>query len=946
MSDISLFHGPNAGYVLELYDRYLQDPQSVDADMQILFNDWSPDKTSDKQAPLQNSVTPAASETRKPKTEDDIKRIVGAARVTRMVREIGHLAAGVDPLGSAPPGDSGLELETHGLTAEDLSNLPPSVVGGPLAEGAQNALEALGRLRRVYSGSVGYDISHVSTAAERNWLYDAIESRSFFPTMDADHKTDLLERLTEVETFERYLHKTFQGAKRFSIEGNDTLVPMLDEIIHHAALSQTREVVMGMAHRGRLNVMAHVLGKPYEAILSAFAESSRISGSSVAGRGSKGWTGDVKYHLGARRAYKENNLAVMPISLVPNPSHLEFADPVVEGHVRAAQEQRAKPGPPLQDEKASLAILIHGDSAFPGQGIVAETLNLWNLPGYRTGGTIHIITNNQIGFTTDTTDSRSTQYAGDLAKGFEIPIVHVNADDPEACLAMSRMALAYREHFQKDFLIDLVGYRRHGHNEGDEPAYTQPKMYDKISTHPTVRAIWAKILETEGLVTAAEAEGMVTAAEAKLTEARNKPVEVSLPENGDQFPRIARVRSAHTAISAEALTELNEALLVRPNGFTPNVKLQRTVFARRRTALSTPNSIDWGHAETLAFASILADGTPIRLSGQDSERGTFGQRHLVLHDTDSGSAYIPLQHLKQARASFAVYNSPLSENAVLGFEYGYSMHAPGVMTIWEAQFGDFCNSAQVIIDQFLVSGNAKWRQIPSLVLLLPHGYEGMGPEHSSARLERFLQLAANDNIRVVNCTTAAQYFHLLRRQAALLETEPRPLIVMSPKSLLRHPRAASSISELTEGSFQSVINDARAAARSETITRLVLCSGKVYTDLVGTEQYTHAERVAVVRVEELYPFPEEDLRRVMGGYPNLQEITWLQEEPCNMGAWIYMASRIKDILGWSGDLNYAGRLEAASTAEGSAKRHEAEQSRLLEAALHSIPQTERSVAMR
>ncbi len=924
--------GPNAGYIAELYDRYRQDPESVDAATRAFFADWTPPEES---VPAQSALSTTAGAL---PSRIDIPRVVAAARLARLIRELGHLAAHVDPLGCDPPGDPNLDLATHGLETADLAALPPGVVGGPLAEGAENALEAMGRLRRAYSGAVGYETDHIQIDEERRWIRDAIESGYFYQESDTDSKCDLLERLTEVDAFERYLHQTFPGDKRFSIEGTDMLVPMLDEIIHHAALSGTREVVMGMAHRGRLNVLAHVLGKPYEAILAEF-EKAKNDDASVSGRSFDGWTGDVKYHLGARRRYKETGLEELRLTLVPNPSHLEYVNPVVEGHARAAQERRTLRGEPVRDDHASLPLLIHGDAAFPGQGVVAETLNLSSLPGYRTGGTIHIIVNNQIGFTTLPADARSTLYAGDLAKGFEIPIVHVNADDPEACLAVARMAHAYRERFHKDFLIDLVGYRRYGHNEGDEPAFTQPRMYEIIANHPRVRDIWAQELEREGVTTRDEAEAMVKTLQERLQQARNAD------KNGNGHsdegePRSGRSPIVATAVPAETLIRLNEALAERPPGFTTNARLERTVFQRRQAALQKEGAIDWGHAETLAFASILADCTPIRLTGQDAERGTFNHRHLVLHDVVTGERYVPLQNLHAARAAFAVYNSPLSESAPLGFEYGYSMHAPGVLVLWEAQFGDFANSAQVMIDQFLVSGNAKWRQIPSLALLLPHGYEGQGPDHSSARLERFLQLAANDNIRIVNCTTAAQYFHLLRRQAALLKIDPRPLIVMSPKFLLRHPRAGSSLSDLTEGTFQPVLPDVEADAHPERVTRLILCSGKVYVDLIEKEEFARAagrENLAVARVEELYPFPEIELRAVVAGYPNLQEIVWLQEEPCNMGAWLYMAPRLRELVGWTGELIYAGRPESASTAEGSKHAHAVEQERLLAEALRAIP---------
>lgn len=940
MNDLSLFYGPNAGYVLELYTQYLQDPNSVNPDARTLFATWAspgpaavPDP--DVLVPSPETSSPERFPDGPAASESLLNHAVSAARLARLVRSMGHLAARVDPFGTSPPADPGLELATHGLDAAMLSRLPAGVIGGPLAEDAANALEALGRLRRVYCGSVGYETGHVQDAAERTWLYEAIETGRFFEKPDREAQLDLLERLTEVETFEKYIHTTFQGAKRFSIEGTDTLVPMLDEIIRLAVTLGTREVVLGMAHRGRLNVLAHVLGKAYAALLSGFLDTAHDEPGAVAGKGSHGYSGDVKYHLGYRRTYQKTGVREMPLTLVPNPSHLEFVDPVVEGYARAGQETRDARGVPPRNGRASLAILMHGDAAFPGQGVVAETLNLSRLQGYTTGGTIHIIVNNQIGFTTLPRDARSTLYAGDLAKGFEIPIVHVNADDPLACLAMARLAHAYRETFHKDFLIDLVGYRRFGHNEGDEPAYTQPRMYAQISAHPTVRELWARHLEDAQIITHDELEATTRAALEKLKAARLEATDAAGPAVDELEPQVART-APETAVPAERLIDLNELLLRRPEGFTPNARLERQI-QRRRTALGAEGGIEWGHAEQLAFASILTDGTAIRLTGQDAERGTFSQRHLVLHDPTNGNTYVPLQNLPSAKATFSVYNSPLSENAALGFEYGYSVRARDSLVIWEAQFGDFANSAQVIIDQFIASGKAKWQQPSSLVLLLPHGYEGQGPEHSSARPERFLQMAAEDNMRIVNCTTAAQYFHLLRRQAMLVRSDPRPLIVMSPKSLLRSPLAASSLAELTQGSFRPVLDDTSAFSRRERVTRLILCTGKIYYGLVSAPAHQQTDCVAIARLEELYPFPTEELRTVIGQYENLKEIVWAQEEPRNMGGWNFISARLGELRAhFEGPLLYAGRPEAASPATGLHRWHEREQKELIAAALADV----------
>ncbi|MFN8505168.1 2-oxoglutarate dehydrogenase E1 component [Kouleothrix sp.] len=932
MTNLSMFHGPNAGYVLELYERYQRDPLSVDAATRAAFERWAPPEATPASAPAASA--PAAPAAPAPAAAQlDVTRTVAAARLIRYIRELGHLDARIDPLGSDPPGDLGLQLSIHGVDEEFLAGLPASIVRGPLAAESHNALEGVEKLRAAYSGSIGYETDHIQNFEERSWIREAIESRQFFYGFVSDRRRrELLMRLTEVETFERFLHTNFVGQKRFSLEGCDMLVPMLDSIIRNAALLGTHEVVIGMAHRGRLNVLAHTLGKPYDAILAEFHAANRSDGASPSGKGSVGWAGDVKYHLGAQRTYRESGIESMPITLAPNPSHLEFVNPVVEGRARAAQEQRDRPGAPEQSDRASLAILIHGDAAFPGQGVVAETLNMSRLKGYRTGGTIHIITNNQIGFTTEPSDSRSTLYASDLAKGFEIPIVHVNADDVEACIAVARMAHAYREQFGKDFVIDLVGYRRWGHNEGDEPAFTQPKMYTTIANHATVRQIWADRLIADGLIDAAEAERMIAEVTEKLQQARR---EAETKPHEDRRPKPAPpglARRTQTAVPAERLQMLNAALLNRPAGFTINSRLERTL-ERRRSAFELENGIDWGHAEALAFASILADGIPIRITGQDSERGTFSHRHAVLRDTSTGQAYTPLQTLPQAKASFAIHNSPLSEVAVLGFEYGYSSHAPNTLVLWEAQFGDFANGAQVIIDQFIVSGRAKWSQLPALVLLLPHGYEGQGPEHSSARLERYLQLAADENLRVANCTSAGQYFHLLRRQAALLTSDPRPLIVMSPKSLLRHPRAGSSLHDLAEGHFQRVIDDPTGRERAADVTRLVLCSGKVYIDLLGAPEANSSPSVAVARVEELYSFPEAELRSLLEGYPHLLEVVWLQEEPRNMGAWGYIAPRLRALLPPDLPLLYVGRGESATPAEGSLVEHTLEQARIIALAL-------------
>jgi 2-oxoglutarate dehydrogenase E1 component len=950
MSDIHQLFGPNTGYLLEMYEAYLSDSTSVDASTQAYFQKYRAEletlrSTPEFSAPPASSPSaapatkPAPQETDVTPTDEWIARVVGAARLRRMIREVGHTAAHIDPLGSEPPGDPDLELATHGITAHDLTLLPAHVIGGALAEGAANALEAVTQLRSVYCNTVGYETDHIQNAEEREWLYDSIETRKFF-RIGTEKMIWLLERLTEVDTFERFLHKAFVGQKRFSIEGTDMMVPMLNVLVECAAKVGTQEVVLGMAHRGRLNVLAHVMGKPYEALMAGFKKLTPDEVKEFYAEPSD-YSGDVKYHLGWERSHEDESGHQVRITLVPNPSHLEAVNPVVEGRARAAQDVRTLRGTPVQNAKYSLALLIHGDAAFPGQGVVAETLNLSRIPGYNTGGTIHIIANNQIGFTAEPFESRSTLYAGDLAKGFEIPIVHVNADDPIACLAVTLMAHEYREKFHKDFLIDLVGYRRYGHNEGDEPSFTQPQMYGIIEAHPRLRDLWAQKLIDRRIISQESADAIIAGVEERLQAARSLPAQPAMP-GALQSARL-KDQTTDTGVSKEVLLALNESLLTLPEGFTLHDRLERTIFQKRREGILKPHGIDWGHAEALAFASILADGTPIRLSGQDSERGTFGHRNAVLHDRLTGERHIPLQKIEQARASMGIYNSPLSENAVLGFEYGYSMHAPGVLVLWEAQFGDFVNGAQIIIDQFLVSGNAKWGQTPSLVLLLPHGYEGQGPEHSSARIERFLQLAATDNIRVANCTTAAQYFHLLRLQMARLESVPRPLIVFTPKSLLREPLAGSSLEDLTQGTFQPALDDDRARQEPEAVTRLVLCSGKVSVDLRKHPAYENNSAVAIVRLERIYPFPARQLRAIVDGYPNLQEVFWIQEEPRNMGAWRFVARPLKspNAIDWKAEPRYVGRPYAASPAEGSTYQHSLEQERILSEALVGAPAPKR-----
>jgi 2-oxoglutarate dehydrogenase E1 component len=926
----SQFYGPNLGYVLELYERYKEDPDSVDERTRSFFENWNPPKIGTNGQAAVSGV--------------DVDKVVGAAKYIRSIRDFGHRAAQLDPLGTEPPGDPTLDPGFHDLSEDELEAFPASIVNapgtGPIPQRTSTALEATEELKRIYCNTTGYDFGHIHMAEERFWLRDAVEEERFNEVLEDEDAKELLESLTQVDVLEKFLHRAFLGQKRFSIEGVDALVPMLNLIVRSAADAGTPEVVLGMAHRGRLNVLAHVLKKPYAKIFSEFQQPDMGEKPSVAGRPGEGWVGDVKYHLGIR-GYQSAEGGVdheVLVNLAPNPSHLEHVNPIVEGMARAAQEERDEAGPPRQDEEASLPILIHGDAAFPGEGVVAETLNLYKLPGYRTGGTIHIITDNQLGFTTEEDDARSTTYASDVAKGYEIPVIHVNADDPEACLAAARFAYAYREEFRKDFMIDLIGYRRYGHNEADEPAYTQPVMYEKIRSHPSAREIWAEKLEERGVISEGEAEEMAEKLREELEEIRKHPddefdVEEEITTDAPYTP-LADI--PETAVSAERLEELNQALLERPEDFTPNDKLER-LFQKARGSLE--DRIDWAHAETLAFASLLEDGVPIRLTGQDTVRGTFSQRHSALFDVETGEVYVPLQNTPQAKASFAAYNSPLSEIAALGFEYGYTLNAQETLVLWEAQYGDFANVGQAMIDQFIVSGQAKWGQTSGLVMLLPHGYEGQGPEHSSARLERFLQLAAHENIRVANLTTAAQYFHLLRAQAALRDYL-RPLVIMTPKSLLRHPLAASNLKEFTEGRFRTVIDDEGMRERAESVERLIFCSGKIYTELISSEAREEDDVTAIARIELLYPFPEEDVKAIIGGYPNLKEIVWVQEEPKNMGAWATVDPRLRKIVDGEMPVGYVGKPARSTPAQGSASFHKREHAVMVRSAFKAAEESE------
>ncbi len=920
MSGWQEFSGFNRGYVLELYEKYRQNPSSVDPDTRALFERWAP--PTDDDASAGGGTIP-------------LEKVVGAVNLAESIRRYGHLAATLDPLGGRPPiGDPSLLAATHGVTDEDLRSLPANLVAGPL-DGVTTAYDAIAALRRIYCSTTGYDYAHVFVPDEREWLRQAAERGRFRAPADPIDPVKLLDRLSQVEAFERFLQRTFPGKTRFSIEGLDMLVPVLDEVIAEAGEAGIRQILVGMAHRGRLNVMAHVLNKPYAQILAEFKDPVSRSF-----REDMTWTGDVKYHAGAHRAITGGAAMDLVVSMPPNPSHLEAVNPIVEGMARAAGTSVDGPGVPRFDPARSVPILIHGDAAFPGQGVVAETLNLSRLPGYSTGGTIHIIVNNQLGFTTGPEDIYSTSYASGLARGFKIPIVHVNADDPEACVEAARLAFAYRDRFQRDFLIDLIGYRRHGHNEGDEPAFTQPLMYQKIGWHPTVREVWAATLVERGVIDGETAEAIFLARTEEMQAAYDAlQPDQDLVEPEPEAPPPGAASKVHTAVPIERLRELNASLLAMPSDFSLHKKLERA-RGKRVPMLEAVDerTVDWAAAEELALASILSDGVSIRLTGEDVERGTFSHRHAVLHDVETGRTHVPLQTLPQARAAFEIHNSPLTENAVLGFEYGYSVQEPSRLVIWEAQYGDFINGAQVVIDEFLVSARGKWGQRPSLVLLLPHAHEGQGPDHASARPERFLQLAADINIRVANCTTAAQYFHLLRRQAGLLLVDPLPLIVLTPKSLLRHPMVASLPRELAEGRFRMVIPDHEAESRADDIRRVIVCSGKVYVDLMAAESRAARPDIAICRLEQLYPVPMRELRAAIEAFPGAGEVVWVQEEPENMGAWEFVRSHLQEVSDGR-TVRRVARPRSATPAEGSAARHAHYQQVLIAQAFGGKPVT-------
>ncbi|HLR02715.1 MAG TPA: 2-oxoglutarate dehydrogenase E1 component [Virgibacillus sp.] len=927
-------HGPNKGYVEEQYDIYKTDPDAVDPSFKEMFDEhgapvWLFQTESDKAHAGSTSI-------------GDVKKITSAMKLVEAIRRFGHLEADIYPVGSDKERDTALvNPKEYGLSDEDLRQIPATELWEEAPSNVENGLDVVNELKQYYTGTITFEYDHVNNNEERKWLLDRIETEESRLSLSDDEKKQLLKRLTHVKGFEEFLQKTFVGQKRFSIEGLETMIPMLDHIVKYATADKVENIMMGMAHRGRLSVLAHVLGKPYDKIFSEFQLSpdKELMPSEGSMGINYGWTGDVKYHFGATKDVKDGDETTTKITLAHNPSHLEFVNPVVEGFSRSAQDDRSEKGYPKQVLNKALSVLIHGDAAFIGEGIVPETFNLSGLDGYSTGGSLHIIANNLLGYTTSQKEGRSTRYASDLAKGFEVPIVHVNSDDPVASVSAIKIAYEYCKTFHKDFLIDLVGYRRYGHNEMDEPRMTQPVLYEDIDQHPGTAQVFADDLESKGILTKDQYKEMQKDVQTELREIYDSMKEQDATEfEAEDMPKALSngLDQFETAVPLEKLKKLNAELMDRPEGFQGFKRLEK-ILKRRENVLEEGQKADWGAGEALTYASILNDGIPIRLTGQDTERGTFAHRHSVLHDVNTGKRYIPFHGLKDAQASFDVRNSPLSEAGVLGFEYGYSVQSPETLVLWEAQFGDFANAGQVIFDQFISASRAKWGEKSNMILLLPHGYEGQGPEHSSARLERYLQLSAENNLIVANVTSSAQFFHLIRRQAAMRgRDEARPLVLMTPKSLLRNQRVASSAEEFTDGKFQPIRKQPNLKTAKKNATRLLIGSGKVMVDIEESmeESEENFDWLYVMRLEQIYPFPEKELKDLITSLPNLEEIVWLQEEPKNMGAWNFVDDYLRDIKKKNQTLRYIGRPDRSSPAVGVPNVHKHEQNEIIEQAIN------------
>jgi 2-oxoglutarate dehydrogenase E1 component len=899
----------NPAYVESLYQQYRRDPSSVPERWALVFAGYEWAATTGREAG--DAV---------PETADLI----------HSYRELGHLVADLDPLERAPRSHPLLALQEFGFTEGDLGR----PVDATPFKGLERATlrELVTALEETYCGTLGVEYMHIADKAPRDWLQERMEPARNRAALTNDERADLLARLVRAETFEQFLHTKYVGQKRFSLEGGEALVPLLDTLVEEAGALEVDELVIGMAHRGRLNVLAHVLRKPYELILAEFE--GTLLPSDVQG------DGDVKYHLGYSHDHVTRGRRTVHLSLASNPSHLEAVNPVVEGLVRAKQSYRGD-----TERKRVVPVLLHGDAAFMGQGSVYETIILSGLPGFTTGGTVHIIVNNQLGFTTSPEDFRSSRYPSDLSKAFDAPIFHVNGDDPEAVVQTARLAAAFRQAFGRDVLIDLVCYRRYGHNELDDPTFTHPTLYRKIREHSSVAELYRHRLVHAGVLDDEKVKAMRQAVRAELAHAQasareHMPRQTVLAFGGvwTGLDWAGEDWSADTRVKVDTLRRIAEATNRLPADFAPHPRIAK-LLEERRAMVDRGEGIDWGCAEQLAYGSLLLEKLPVRLSGQDSVRGTFSHRHGMLFDTETGASYVPLNHLGPDQAPIELVNSPLSEVGVVGFEYGMASADPRRLVVWEAQFGDFANGAQVIVDQFIASAESKWQRMSGVTLLLPHGYEGQGPEHSSARVERFLSLCADDNLQVVNCTTPAQFFHVLRRQ--MHRAFRKPLIVMHPKSLLRHPTAVSSLSELADGTFQPVLPDPGDLDPAE-VRRVLICSGKIFYALDNGRKERDGHTVALLRLEQLYPFPAAALSVALRRYPAAIQFRWVQEEPSNQGPWSFVRWRIEELLEPGTRLRYVGRKEAASPATGSYKIHQAEEAAIVQAALKRPRETRRA----
>jgi 2-oxoglutarate dehydrogenase E1 component len=901
----------NLDLLEENYRRWQENPESVDSGWSAFFEGFELGNL-----PQRNGAVAGAPPRAEPSEAQLQTRVDG---LVYAYRTLGHTIALVNPLAEKRPENSSLTLRELGFNEKDLDLRVSSKFF--LDNEEMTLREMIARLQKIYAGSIGAEFMHIQNTRIRNWVRHRLESRADKYSTARQVQVALLRALMEADSFEVFLHSRYVGQKRFSLQGAESLMVILDTILHKCPPAAVEEICMGMTHRGRLNVLANFLRKSLRVIFTEFSEN--YIPDLVAG------DGDVKYHLGYRTVRKLSSGAEVEIRLSANPSHLEAVDPVVEGKARARQRIRGD----TEHRKKVLPLLIHGDAAFAGQGIVAETLNMSQLHGYGTGGTVHVVVNNQIGFTTLPEDARSSMYATDIAKMIEVPIFHVNGDDPLACMQVSQLALDFRQEFGRDIVIDMYCYRRYGHNEGDEPAFTQPDLYAKIGKHPSVAQLYKRELLEAGTLSDDDAASLETEFDLRLEMTLDNVKAIEKEKAGKQakfrestavFQPEYKSSSVTTAISEKTLKTIVDALTHVPDDFNIQPKIKRIVLDHRRKVFDNGGLFEWHYAELLAYGSLLLDGSPVRLSGQDSARGTFSTRHAILYDAKTGAPYVPLMHLAEKQARICIYNSLLSEAAVLGFDYGYSLDYPEMLCLWEAQFGDFANGAQTIIDQFIVSAESKWQRPSGIVLLLPHGYEGQGPEHSSGRLERFLQLCAEDNIQVCNLTTSAQYFHVLRRQ--MKRDFIKPLVIMTPKSLLRAEFASSRAEEFTSGRFEEILGGPDAGPVDKT-KRIIFCSGKVYYDLLNYWTDRKIDNAAIIRIEQLYPFAEKRLREMMKGFPQGVKLVWCQEEPENMGGWTFMEPRLRTMF--CREIAYAGRRASASPAVGSLVLHKREQARLV-----------------